>query len=172
MNLENSQSELADQFKAGMRRLASGVSLITSGEGDLRVGLIATAVNSVSADPPTLLICVNQNASAHDVILRNRKFCVNILPADCVDIAGQFSSSSRREERFSSGEWGALRTGAPVLASALVAFDCEVTQSMQYHSHTIFFGRIVDVQIGGQDVEPLIYLDRTFHLGASPQVAH
>ncbi|MFB2552348.1 flavin reductase family protein [Ensifer soli] len=172
MNLETCPADLADRFKAGMRRLASGVSLITSGTGDTRVGLIATAVNSVSADPPTLLICVNQTASAHDVIAGSGTFCVNILRADSVDIAGQFSSTARRAERFSSGDWEALATGSPVLSSALVAFDCAVTQSMPYHSHTIFFGRIVDVKIGEKGVEPLIYLDRTFHLGASPQIAH
>jgi flavin reductase len=171
MSNQQSATEIADLFKLGMRKLAAGVSLITSGSGENRVGLIATAVNSVSADPPTLLICVNQNASAHDAIAANQAFCVNILPANCIEIAGQFSSSARRAERFTNGEWETLKTGSPVLEEALVAFDCEVIHQMAYHTHTIFFGKIVDVKLGEDEVEPLIYLDRTFHLGASERIA-
>ena len=171
MTKEQYDADIAELFKTGMRKLASGVSLITSGTGHSKAGLIATAVNSVSVDPPTLLICVNQSASAHDVIQASRSFCVNILPASNVEIAGQFSSSSRRDERFGKGKWGELKTGSPVLSTALVAFDCEVTQSMVYHTHTIFLGRIVDVKLGEAEIEPLIYLDRNFHLGASPRIA-
>lgn len=162
---------LAQQFKAGMRRLASGVSLITSGRGDVRGGLIATAVNSVSADPPTLLICVNQNASAHDIITQYGSFCVNFLPAGSADIAGQFSSSSRRDERFVHGDWDQMASGSPTLVSALAAFDCELVHTLPYHSHTIFFGQIREVRLGGEEDHPLIYLDRTFRHGASDKIA-
>ncbi len=162
---------LAAKFKAGMRRLASGVSLITSGRGDVRGGLIATAVNSVSADPPTLLICVNQNASAHDIIARYGAFCVNFLPAGCADIAGQFSSSSRRDERFANGDWAQMASGSPMLTAALAAFDCEVVHTLPYHSHTIFFGQIREVRLSEDDEQPLIYLDRTFRHGASDKIA-
>lgn len=163
-----SKDELAAQYKAGMRRLAAGVSLITTGHGETQAGLIATAVNSVSADPPTLLICVNQSASAHDIIAACGNFCVNILPTACIDIAGQFSSSARRAERFASGEWRTLASGAPVLCDALASFDCRVTQQIAYHSHTIFLGEILDVRVTETEVEPLIYLDRNFHRGVSP----
>ena len=53
------QHPRADAFKAGMRKLALGVALITSATPGRRFGLIATAVSSVSASPPTLLVCVN-----------------------------------------------------------------------------------------------------------------
>ena len=59
MNTEN-KTELSHLFKNGLRKLASGVSLVTTGRGDRRNGLIMTAVNSVSAEPPSLLICINE----------------------------------------------------------------------------------------------------------------
>lgn len=154
--------DVRELYRAGMRRLAAGVSLITSGAGESRSGLIATAVNSVSMDPPTLLICVNQSASAHDVIVRTRSFCVNVLPVDCMDIAGQFGTSARRDERFASGTWTTSSTGSPLLDEAIVAFDCEVVFSLAYSTHTIFFGKIVDVALNGEQAEPLLYIDRAF----------
>lgn len=171
MNTTELEDGLAAQYKIGMRRLASGVSLITTGRGDVRGGLIATAVNSVSAEPPTLLICVNQGASAHDLIVRSGTFCVNFLPAHCADIAGQFSSSARKAERFVKGDWTEMASGSPTLANALAAFDCEVVQTVGYHSHTIFFGLIREVRLSPGEDLPLIYLDRNFHCGASDKIS-
>ncbi|NNU63236.1 flavin reductase family protein [Ochrobactrum soli] len=166
--MTNPEQNLTTQYKAGMRRLAAGVSLITTGQGDTRAGLIATAVNSVTAEPPTLLICVNQNASAHGIIDVCGNFCVNILPSAYIDIADQFSSSAKRLERFAKGTWQTLQSGAPVLVGALASFDCRVSDRIAYHSHTIFFGEILDVQMADAEMEPLIYLNRHFHGGVSP----
>ena len=163
-----SDTEMVDLYKAGMRRLAAGVSLITSGSGEQRAGLIATAVISVSMHPPTLLICVNQSASAHPVITETRNFCVNVLATESIDIAGQFSSSTRRHERFTGGNWVQSARGAPLLKDALVAFDCEVVFSLAYGTHTIFFGKIMDVQLNGDGPhEPLLYLDRAFRAASA-----
>ena len=152
----------ADSFKAGMRRLASGVALITSVDETGRAGLIATAVNSVSAEPPTLLACVNRSASAHNVIERSGYFCINLLSGGDLDLVNVFSRTVRREERFRSGEWCTLATGAPVLDSALVAFDCEVVQRFPYETHTIFLGIVRDVHLPESDLDPLLYLNSAF----------
>jgi flavin reductase (DIM6/NTAB) family NADH-FMN oxidoreductase RutF len=116
----------ADKFKAGMRKFASGVTLITSSNEGTRAGLVATAVSSVSTTPPTLLICVNRSASAHDVIDKSGSFAVNVLSANDLHLIEVFSRSALRDQRFKVGDWGTLVTGAPVLASAMASFDCEV----------------------------------------------
>lgn len=50
----------ADQFKRGMRRLASGGSIVTTSEAGERRGMAATSVYSVSAETPALLVCVDR----------------------------------------------------------------------------------------------------------------
>ena len=157
-----SNADLSTHFKLGMRKLASTVSLITTGREGKRGGLIATAVNSVSAEPPTLLVCVNTSASAHHLIEENQSFCVNLLPASYVHIAGQFSDSARRKERFQTDEWEELLSGAPVLSAALAAFDCNVVEQISYHSHSIFLGEIVAVKNSREPIDPLIYLSGSF----------
>ena len=156
------QKARADSFKSGMRRFASGVALITSADNGNCAGLIATAISSVSTSPPTLLVCVNKNASAHDVIDRSGLFGVNLLRADDLELVDVFSKSTRRAERFTSGEWRTLVTGAPMLASALACFDCQVVQRLAYETHTIFLGEVMQVKIAEQDVDPLLYMDSTF----------
>lgn len=145
-----------------MRRLASGVSLITGAQAGVRAGLIATAVSSVSTSPPTLLICVNRSASAHDVIDRTGRFAVNFLSAADLHLVDAFSKSVLREERFKAGVWTELSSGAPILRSSLAAFDCEVVQRIAYESHTIFLGEVKDVHLAEADVDPLLYMDSTF----------
>lgn len=152
----------ADAFKSGMRKFASGVALITSAANGQRAGLVATAISSVSTSPPTLLVCVNKNASAHDVIDQSGTFGVNLLSAGDLELVDVFSKSARRAERFASGDWRSLVTGAPMLASALASFDCRVVQRLAYETHTIFLGEVMQVRIAEQDIDPLLYLDSAF----------
>jgi flavin reductase (DIM6/NTAB) family NADH-FMN oxidoreductase RutF len=156
------QKARADSFKSGMRKFASGVALVTSAAKGDRAGLIATAVSSVSSSPPTLLVCVNKNASAHGVIDQSGAFGVNLLSAGDLDLVDAFSKSARRHERFTSGDWRTLITGAPMLSSALASFDCQVVQRLAYETHTIFLGEVMQVKIAEQNIDPLLYMDSAF----------
>ena len=147
------------EFKLGMRRLAAGVSLITTVNQGTRHGLVATAVSSVTADPPTLLVCINKTASAHAHVSEAGILCVNILGETHEDVAGRFSSPVDREKRFDYNQWQTLRTGAPALVNAMVSFDCEVRQVVPYQSHTIFLAEIVSVELWAEAHRPLVYLD-------------
>jgi 3-hydroxy-9,10-secoandrosta-1,3,5(10)-triene-9,17-dione monooxygenase reductase component len=79
-------------FKQAMRHLIGGVSVITAGSGEVRTGLTATSAISLSLDPPTMLVCVNRDASAWPVIQRERHYCVNILDSRHQDLADRFAT--------------------------------------------------------------------------------
>ena len=144
-------------FKEGMRQLTAGVTIVTTAIGDERRGLTATAVCSLSAEPPTLLACVNREAGAHDPTLQSRVFCVNVLATQHFDLAELFASSEKTaEERFGSGEWGILETGAPVLMDSLASFDCILGQTMRADTHTVLTGRVQAVRSDNKS-EPLLY---------------
>jgi flavin reductase len=160
-----------DQFKRGMRRLAAGVSLITTVNQGVRHGLVATAVSSVTADPPTLLVCINKNASAHAHVEEAGILCVNILSEMHQDVAARFSSPVDRHLRFEMDEWRHIATGAPGLVNSLVSFDCEVRQVVPYQSHTIFLAEIVGVELWADAISPLLYLDGRYRMLASMEDA-
>ena len=164
----------AAAFKKGMRHLAASVTLITTRLGDLRGGLTATAVCSVSAEPPQILVCVNKTASAHDHIGEAGFFCINILSPAHRKIAERFAGMDGVEgdDRFCDmGDWSSLTTGAPVLKGCPVSFDCKLVTRLSAGTHTIYIGEIVDLTLDAE-ATPLLYADGAFvHVDALKKAA-
>ena len=151
-------------FKKGMRHLAASVCLITTRHGAERGGLTATAVCSVSAEPPQLLVCVNRDASAHPLIVASRIFAVNVLAPCHRPIAERFAGMDGVEgdARFVDlGDWRTLQTGAPVLHGCPVTFDCKVVNTTVAGTHTIVIGEILDVALDAANL-PLLYAQGAF----------
>ncbi|HVL34483.1 MAG TPA: flavin reductase family protein [Burkholderiales bacterium] len=146
----------AGQFKAGMRSLAGAVSIITTAHAGHRYGMTATAVCSATAEPPTVLVCVNKLATTHGAIAKAKAFCVNVLRAEDWELSTTFSGAQSGEARFKAGNWTRLATGSPVLIEALVSFDCRIVKKMVHGSHTIFLG-LVEQMLFGQKGKPLLY---------------
>src|SRR6476646_1553276 len=88
------------QFKIGMRTLAGAVNIITSMHSSHRYGMTATAVCSATAEPPTVLACINKIASTHNAVAKSRAFCVNVLRAEDWELSTTFSGGSSGETRF------------------------------------------------------------------------
>jgi flavin reductase (DIM6/NTAB) family NADH-FMN oxidoreductase RutF len=146
-----------------MRHQAGGVAIISCGKPGGRTGLTATAVCSISDAPPTLLICVNRNASGHKIITAERCFVVNFLAIDQMDLAKVFSGKAGLdgESRFSAEHWTTLATGAPVLRDAVANLDCEVVDEHGFETHSLFIGR-VRAGTARDEADPLVYLRGVF----------
>src|SRR6478735_8048851 len=155
--------DLRSDFRLGMRRLATGVSIVATTDEEGPKGFLATSVSSVALDPtPCLLVCVNKSASSHDALLRTQFFSVNVLAEHQVDVARRFSSSELRSARFNGDAWEMLETGAPIYCGALASFDCRLMTTMTVQTHTVLIGSAVAVRTAGSAVGPLIYYDGCF----------
>lgn len=158
-----SVSPSSESFREAMSRLAGAVQIITS-DGPLgRAGLAATAVCSVTDNPPTLLICLNRTGSATGPLLGNKFFNVNMLNADQLDVASAFGGKRGMDERFATGAWSVGSNGAPVLAGCPVVFECTIAETIEQGSHTVIFGRVGNVLLGGAPFSPCLYFNRSYH---------
>lgn len=147
-----------EAFKLGMRRLAAGVCLITTQCPDgTRRGMTATAVCSVSANPAVLLCCINRRNSSYDAIHQSRVFAINVLSMEDRPLADLFAQPIPAEQKFAPALWQTRVTGAPMLESALAAFDCRVGQDVVVGTHGILFGEIQDVTVRKGAAKPLVY---------------
>jgi flavin reductase (DIM6/NTAB) family NADH-FMN oxidoreductase RutF len=140
-----------DAFREAMRRLPAGVCVISIGEGADRTGLTATSVSSLSIDPPTMLVSVNRASSSYEALTRYHAFGVNVLAADHQAVANSFSGreGAQGAARYAGGRWLTLTSGVSVLSDAVAAFDCEVEERIERHTHAIVIGRVRGLLVSG-----------------------
>ncbi|WP_439888376.1 flavin reductase family protein [Pseudomonas sp. MBLB4123] len=154
MNPVNLKAEMLQ----AMRRLAKSVTIITTSNGSERFAMSATAVDSLSTEPPSLLICVNKTASLHGVLDAGADFCVNILGLEQEELSQLCSGPVKGEARFQRGNWLSSEDGIPYLGDAQSAILCRQDGKFSYGTHSIFIGRIQQIH-NGAEISPLVYLD-------------
>lgn len=147
-----------------MSRHFASVCVISTLCGNELHGLTATAVSSLTSEPPRLLVCVNKKGQSHQAISSSRILCVNVLSEDDEPLAKSFAgmTGDEREDCFADGEWTTLVTGAPAFTKACAVFDCRVAQMIDQSTHTIFVCDVLAVE-ESEDTQPLLYGQRSFH---------
>ena len=121
-----------DDFRAAMRQIPAAVTIVTTSAHGVRHGLTATAVASVSADPPQVLVCVNRAARSSAAISVAGRFGLNYLDAEHVELAEAFAApTGDPEDRFRRALWSDSPSGTPLLLDALVAFECIVVNEIR-----------------------------------------
>jgi flavin reductase len=153
-------------FREAMSRLGAAVHVVTTDGAAGKAGFTATAVCSVSDRPPTLLVCLNRGSRSAPILRENGVFCVNTLNAEQEAIADMFAGrlaadEADRAERFSKSAWIRLETGAPVLESGIVSFDCRAIETKAVASHNVIFGAVVAVRLGPA-LAALVYHERAY----------
>ncbi len=110
-----------------------------------------------------MLFCLNKSSRAAPLLLENGVFCVNTLASADQELSDIFAGRTGHsfEERFAAATWRTLTTGAPVLASALAAFDCRLIESREMSTHLILIGQVEAVEIAPQS-EALLYMHRSY----------
>src|ERR1700741_4264097 len=150
-------------FREAMSRLGAAVHVVTTAGLAGKTGFTGTALCPGSHQPAMLLVCLNRRSTSAPLLAQNGVFCVNTLGAAEQKLADMFAGRSgvHLHERFSAGEWITLKTGAPVLASSVVSFDCRTIETKAMASHNIVFGAVEAVRMG-QSGPALVYHERGY----------
>ena len=146
----------SDDFKKALQLWASGVAVVTSQSEKYGVrGMTVTAFSSVSAEPPQILVCLNQSADTGENIDQSQHFAVNILNDRQQDVSNNFSGGRSQEERFASTPWHTGNTGVPILDDSLMSLECKVNEKVRAGTHWILIGEVQEVTC--RSGEPLLY---------------
>ena len=151
-----------DRFIGAMRQVASSVTVVTTDGAAGRHGATVSAFNSLSADPPSVLICLRADSRIARAVVENGGYCVNVLPETCADMAGRFAGAqdAQLSDRFDGIDLLPSDTACPVLSGS-TAFHCTLGQSVEQGSHLILIGHVTHIFEG--DASPLAYMDGRFH---------
>ncbi len=130
----------AARFRAAMGSLANGVTVITLADAAGRAaGMTATAVSSLSLEPPLLLACIGHEASLHDALVRAERFGVVMLSESQRELAEYFASRGRQAVPADTPRTPA---GLPLVAGAVATIDCRRTAALEGGDHTIVIGTL------------------------------
>ncbi len=154
---------MREEFLQAMSKAANSVYVVTTnGEGG-RVGVTVSAVTSVSADSPSVLICVHNESPAAAAIRANQAFCVNLLAEGQAHISDSFAglTGAKGEEKFACAQWVSGATGCPVLLDPLAAFDCALVHDLRVGSHHVFVGELRGVVVSDKQ-SPLVHANRAY----------
>jgi flavin reductase (DIM6/NTAB) family NADH-FMN oxidoreductase RutF len=151
-------------FREGMSRVAGAVHVVATAGPAGRAGFTATAVTPVTDSPASLLVCVNAAGRSATSLTRNGVFCVSTLADGDIGVAETFAGRRdlHGQDRFTVGDWLTLATGAPYLATSIVAFDCHLTDARLVATHHVIIGEIVAIHLG-QNRPALVYQGRAYH---------
>lgn len=151
-------------YRAAISRFLTGVTLVTTRHEGVAQGITASAVASVTLEPPTLLVCLNQQSGSCHVISASGRFCVHVLAEDQLALARHFAS--RAQDKFAGlaalglGPACDSALGNPRLDGALAYLECRVTTQTDVGTHRIFFGEVVAVE--AREGSPLAYFKGQF----------
>lgn len=164
------------EFTRAMGAAATGVTVVTTEGVAGRFGLTVSAIASVSAEPPLLLVCVNRRNPCVSAMTQNGRFAVNILAETQEDVARLFSGKpvSGAAYDFAQHGWATGEAGMPLLTGAAAHFECEVDTIHDAGTHRIFIGRVIAAERGERP--PLLYSNRRYgrlaDLGDGPTDTH
>lgn len=152
------------QFRQGIRHLAGGVAVVTSGDDDAGwYGLTTTSVCALSVEPPALIACVRRRSQLGQHLGRTHRFCVNLLTQEQRSVAEAFAlPGSLDADRFQHGLWAHGTTGSPVLVDGLASFECGVDLIYGFPSHVVVIGSVQQVRHAADAVSPLVSVDGQF----------
>jgi flavin reductase (DIM6/NTAB) family NADH-FMN oxidoreductase RutF len=151
-----------EEFIAAMSNAATGVTVVTTDGPGGRFAQTVSAMCSVSADPPSLLVCVNQRSPLVSAARRNGHFAVNVLGAAHAHVSDTFAGrpSDGQPYDFGCARWGRLESEAPVLDGAAAAFDCRLTEVSAVGTHLVLIGTVLASRYSG--APPLVYHARAY----------
>ncbi|MFE2293844.1 flavin reductase [Streptomyces sp. NPDC059452] len=158
--LLSAPSVTREMFREAMARVAAPVSVVTTlcrEDGKPRA-FTASAMCSLSEDPPLLLVCVNRAGRAHDVFTTADRFLVNVLTHEQAHVAKAFARHDRAE---AEAELARLEGGLPGLSGAAARFLCTRENVLPGGDHSILMGRLESITL--LDETPLIHYRRNWH---------
>lgn len=154
-------------FLTAMRAVANSVTVVTTDGKAGRHGGTVSAFCSVSADPPTVLVCLHGESRIAETVAENGSFCVNVLPTSNEHASNRFAGRHDNEvtDRFEgialeeiSNE--TLEEATNPILTGSTAFNCVIKDTVRSGTHLIFIGRVTSVKAGKPD--PLLYFDGAY----------
>lgn len=148
-----------------MASFPTGVAVVTTVDAaGIPRGLTTTAVCSVSADPPTLLVSIAHASRTLDAVRGRGSFVVNFVGDGRTELCLRFAS--KVEDKFEGVAWQLTGGGVPLLHEDAIAWaECTVACEVDVADHSLVVGKVVAGGLSAELEAPLLYYRRSWGSG-------
>jgi flavin reductase (DIM6/NTAB) family NADH-FMN oxidoreductase RutF len=154
----------AQTMRDTLRFWASGVAVVSTGDSQRRAGMTVSAFNSLSLEPPLILVCLYKDTTTAELIQHTNVFSISVLGEDHAYLSDRFAGRIpllEHEDRFDGVATMTAVTGSPILTASLAWLDCRVHKVHDGSTHWIICGEVLAAGRGTSEA-PLIYYDRNY----------
>lgn len=155
--------ELQQHFQDAFGRVAATVGIIgvCDEHGDVH-GMTATAISSLSNDPPSLIVLLNRENQTLRTICERKQFSVSFLSAGSESLALKLSRPGQNKLIDPAHLDRPAGWPMPALRNATATLVCDLDDCIPQFTHRILVGRITHVRTSEGPANPLLYLQRKF----------
>jgi flavin reductase (DIM6/NTAB) family NADH-FMN oxidoreductase RutF len=154
-------------------KIPNALALVGSASGEEWNAMTTSWITQLSMEPVLIGVGVDNKAVTHRLISDGGSFTVNLWSADDTRPFVKFSKPAEREENTLNGrEVFQATTGAPVFSEAIAWMDCEVRQSLDLGTHTLFIGEVVDAGIRDDEQRAAAMSDTRMKYGGVKRGGH
>lgn len=146
-------------MKTFNRQFVTGVTVVTTTEGETPKGLAVNAYASVSLEPPLVMVCIQKTSSTYPALFASTHLGINILSNRQQGTVSTFASKAA--DKFAEIDWHAGPNGSPLLDGSSAALEAEIRERFQAKTHTIFICRVRHAEV--TDAAPMVYQAGRFY---------
>jgi flavin reductase (DIM6/NTAB) family NADH-FMN oxidoreductase RutF len=153
-----------EKFAHSLEKMRSGLYIVTSAYRGTLAGCTCVWVTRSSFAPPLLSVCLAPTRHTFGVIELSKRFCINVMGEDGVELARKFGfTSGNKEQKFEGVANHLSENGTPVLDAALSYLDCKVVMITPIGDHRLVAGELVDAAVQHEG-KPLVYDPESFYV--------
>lgn len=151
-------------------KIPNALALVGSRAGDERNAMTTSWITQLSMDPVLIGIGVDNTSVTHRLISDGNSFTVNLWDPEDTRVFVKFSKPAEDDgDSLNGRSVSEATTGAPVFDEAIAWVDCEVRQAVDFGTHTLFAGEIVDAGIRNDETRAAAMSDTRMKYGGVPR---
>jgi flavin reductase (DIM6/NTAB) family NADH-FMN oxidoreductase RutF len=158
--MSDTDQDLVDVARAVMGRIAMTVEVMTLVEADgTPRGMTISSLAPVSAEPPSVLMCIGPQASSRPALVPGKAFCINVLASDQVPAAIGFAYGT--EDPFEVFPWESGPDGVPIVGGSAATLFCEVENVVLHHETAVVLAKVTGGEVHKN--EALVYWQQKYY---------
>ena len=150
-----------------MGHFATGVSVVTTLDGDRPAGITVNAFSSVSLEPPLVMVALDRRRFITPIVRAAGRYAVSVLGVDQQSLSDCFAHGpvplgQADREAFCGASWHPGPTGLPLLEGSIATLECTIVETFSAGDHDLFIGHVDSLDQHREGVAPLLYFRRQY----------